>query len=162
MQVSATFDTHDEARAWAADQEAKIQAGAKAKEGRVAFLTPADLFRRYAEEVSPTKRGERWEAIGVRNPDIAPWRPHLAEALLLAGQPESRAPWDAGYSLSPPVAKGKRKIRRVGSDGRDDAVLPSRSVRVKGSVAQSWPSTGTTSVWPDSMTPGTPAGPMVA
>ena len=32
----------------------------------------------------------------------------------------------------------------------------------KGSDVQAWPSTGTTSVWPDSTMPGTSAGPMVA
>lgn len=54
---------HEEARAWAAAQEAKLLAGAKAKDGRAAFLTPADLFRRYRDEVSPKKRGGRWEAV---------------------------------------------------------------------------------------------------
>ena len=61
--LSATFDTHEEARAWAAAQEAKLLAGAKAKDGRAAFLTPADLFRPYRDEVSPRKRGGRWEAV---------------------------------------------------------------------------------------------------
>lgn len=61
--ISATFDTYEQARAWATAQEAKIQAGAKVKAGQVAFLTPLDLFRRYAEEVSPSKKGERWEVI---------------------------------------------------------------------------------------------------
>jgi DNA-binding CsgD family transcriptional regulator len=32
--------------------------------------------------------GRLWEAISVRNPDLAPWRPYLAQALLLAGQQE--------------------------------------------------------------------------
>src|SRR5262249_57576098 len=32
--------------------------------------------------------GHRWEAIGARNPDLAPWRPHLAQALLLLGHRE--------------------------------------------------------------------------
>ena len=61
--LSATFETHEEARAWAAAQEAKLLAGAKAKDGRAAFLTPADLFRRYRDEVSPRKRGGWWEAV---------------------------------------------------------------------------------------------------
>jgi DNA-binding CsgD family transcriptional regulator len=30
--------------------------------------------------------GRQWEAIGARNPDLAPWRPHLAQALLLTGR----------------------------------------------------------------------------
>jgi hypothetical protein len=40
--------------------------------------------------------------------------------------------------------------------------LPSRSVRAKGSEVQGWPSTGTTSVWPDSTTPPATAGPTLA
>src|SRR5436309_56121 len=36
--------------------------------------------------------------------------------------------------------------------------LPSRAVISKGGSVQSCPSMGTTSVWPDSMTPGGPAG----
>ena len=39
---------------------------------------------------------------------------------------------------------------------------PSASHGANGSADQSWPSTGTTSVWPDRMMPGTSAGPMVA
>lgn len=61
--LSATFDTREEARVWAAGQEAKLLAGAKVRDGQAAFLTPADLFDRYAEKVSPKKRGERWEVI---------------------------------------------------------------------------------------------------
>ena len=34
--------------------------------------------------------------------------------------------------------------------------------RAKGSLDQSWPSTGTTSVWPESITPPGSGGPMVA
>jgi hypothetical protein len=37
--------------------------------------------------------------------------------------------------------------------------FPSRSVSVQGSVLQAWPSTGTTSVWPDRMTPPSISGP---
>ena len=33
------------------------------------------------------------------------------------------------------------------------AILPARSVRRNGSLCHSWPATGTTSVWPDRMTP---------
>jgi tetratricopeptide (TPR) repeat protein len=55
--------------------------------------------------------GRRWEAIGARNPDMAPWRPHLAQALLLNGEhDEARAlaeeytalarAWGAGRPLA--------------------------------------------------------------
>lgn len=61
--LSKTLDTHEEARTWAAGQEAKLLAGAKVRNGEAVFMTVADLFDRYAKEVSPTKRGERWEVI---------------------------------------------------------------------------------------------------
>jgi DNA-binding CsgD family transcriptional regulator len=36
--------------------------------------------------------GRRWELVGARNPDAAPWRAYLAEALLLVGEvDEARA-----------------------------------------------------------------------
>lgn len=64
--LSATFDTFEQARAWATAEEAKLEAGAKVVAGRVAFLTVADLFRRYEEQVSPNRRGERWEVIRLQ------------------------------------------------------------------------------------------------
>ena len=39
---------------------------------------------------------------------------------------------------------------------------PPRSVSVNGSLVQASPATGTTSEWPDSITPGRSSGPMVA
>ena len=39
---------------------------------------------------------------------------------------------------------------------------PSRSVSTHGSLDHGWPSTGTTSVWPERTTPPSTAGPMVA
>ncbi|WPB87436.1 site-specific integrase [Sediminicoccus rosea] len=61
--LARTFDTYDEALAWARAQEAKLLAGARVQDGQAAFLSVADLMRRYAEEVSPGKRGERWEVV---------------------------------------------------------------------------------------------------
>lgn len=87
--LSATFDTHDEARAWAAAQEARLAQGAVARDGQAAFLTPADLFRRYKEEVSPSKRGERWEAIRL---DMLARFPVFAKPLRDFG-PEDLARW---------------------------------------------------------------------
>jgi integrase len=94
--LSATFDTKPEADAWAITTESKIIEGialevivnepAKAPE-----LTVADAFKRYSAEVSPNKRGGRWEQIrlkmlirrfaifqrplvSITGPDIADWR----------------------------------------------------------------------------------------
>ena len=41
-------------------------------------------------------------------------------------------------------------------------ILPLALVAVKGLVSQCWPSTGTTSVWPESITPPSTLGPIVA
>lgn len=59
---SASFDTKAEAIAWATATEAAILDGARVRpNGSVSKTTVADLFDRYSEEVSPTKRGGPWE-----------------------------------------------------------------------------------------------------
>lgn len=55
---SGTFDTKAEAVAWATKIEAEILAG---RRGEVPDKTVGQLLERYAEEVSATKRGEKWE-----------------------------------------------------------------------------------------------------
>lgn len=88
---SGVFDTKAEAAAWALEREAEI-AGRKAHSGTV-----ADVLRRYAHDVSPTHRGERWERTRLkrmeRDPlavvpiaslspaDIAAWRERRAQAV---------------------------------------------------------------------------------
>lgn len=57
---SATFASKSEAVAWAGQQEAEILAGIR---GSIPNLTVSDLFARYLKEVSPTKKGARWERI---------------------------------------------------------------------------------------------------
>ena len=94
--VTATFDTKAEAEAWAITTESKIIEGI-APEVIVNEPVPtegasaADAFKRYAAEVSPNKRGGRWEQIrlqmlicryplfqrpitSITGPDIADWR----------------------------------------------------------------------------------------
>lgn len=84
---SASFSTKAEASAWAAQMEADILAG---RRGAVPDKCFRDLLDRYAEEVSVTKRGEKWERLrlaligrdvlgGVRlahlsAPDFTAWR----------------------------------------------------------------------------------------
>ena len=63
--LTGSFDTEAEARAWAAKTEARLEAKVTKAQIR---LTPtnigtAALFDRYALEVSPAKRGGRWEMI---------------------------------------------------------------------------------------------------
>jgi integrase len=94
--ISATFDTKAEAKSWAITTEGKIIQG-RAPEVIVNepsvhdAVTAADTFKRYATEVSPNKRGGRWEQIRIQmlirryplfqhpiasitGPDIADWR----------------------------------------------------------------------------------------
>lgn len=56
---SRTFAVKAAATAWAAQREAEILAGSTGYPRR----TVADALKRYAEEVSPTKRGERFELL---------------------------------------------------------------------------------------------------
>lgn len=94
--VSATFDTKAEAEAWAITTESKIIEGIApeviANEPAVPeAVTAAATLKRYAAEVSPNKRGGRWEQIrlqmlvrryplfqrpitSITGPDIAEWR----------------------------------------------------------------------------------------
>jgi len=67
QQVSATFDRRQDAERWAAKTEAALLGGQDAQDARKAqSLTVAGLLERYAREVSPLKRGARWEALRVR------------------------------------------------------------------------------------------------
>lgn len=59
---SETFPTKTAAQAWASQLEADIATG---KAGGIPNKTFGDLLTRYAEEVSPTKRGERWERLRI-------------------------------------------------------------------------------------------------
>lgn len=61
VRESATFPTKREADAWAARRKTEILALSSGNAGSVKTLR--DALRRYAEEVSPTKRGERHEII---------------------------------------------------------------------------------------------------
>jgi integrase len=58
---SAVFPTRREAVAWAAEREAQIREQATVPLGQQKTLR--DALRKYADEVSPHKRGERWEQI---------------------------------------------------------------------------------------------------
>ena len=94
--VSATFDTRAEAEIWGIKAESKILEGVSPSaiiNARIpqAGETTADILERYADEVSPKKRGGRWEQIRLKGmarryhvfdqpivmisaPDIAEWR----------------------------------------------------------------------------------------
>jgi len=57
---SATFYTKAEAREWAIQVEREIDTG---KLGSRSVLTLGDAFKRYGREVSPHKKGRKWEQI---------------------------------------------------------------------------------------------------
>lgn len=62
VRVCQTFGTQTEAKAWASEKEREIQEAA----GRIVGpgdKTFGDLMDKYAEEVSPRKKGARWEVI---------------------------------------------------------------------------------------------------
>lgn len=87
IRKSAVFSTKAEAAAWAVSIEADIIAG---KRGDVPNKTFGQLLERYRDEVSVTKKGERWERLRInlilrdgiakvkladlRQPDFAGWR----------------------------------------------------------------------------------------
>lgn len=66
--IGRSFDTHAEAQAWIDRTEIRIDAGAKAAQlAKVPNnMTVAGLFDRYATEISPEKRGGRWEVIRLQ------------------------------------------------------------------------------------------------
>lgn len=61
---SKLFPTRREASAWAAAREKEIRDGATKPPGDLHTLR--DALRRYAEEVSPGRRGERWELLRLK------------------------------------------------------------------------------------------------
>ena len=82
-----TFDTKAQAQAWAALRETELRQAIQS--GVVAGKKVLDVLDRYAREVSPTKRGQRWEilrlaAIG-RTPLSSIKLSELAQSILHVG-----------------------------------------------------------------------------
>lgn len=85
--ASETFRVKQEARAWGAKKEAEWQDG---RAGRLPKKTLKEALDKYADEVSPTKDGEKWEKLRLKKfagleiaqkwladiaqPDIVQWR----------------------------------------------------------------------------------------
>jgi integrase len=76
---SATFRTKREADAWAARREVELLEQSQMALDR--RYTVADMLRRYRDEVTPTKRGARWEEVRI-NMFLA--SEHFPASLLLA------------------------------------------------------------------------------
>jgi DNA-binding CsgD family transcriptional regulator len=80
--------------------------------------------------------GRLWEAIGARNPDLAPWRPHLAQALLLAGQQDQaralageHAALARAWGAPRPIAQALR-VQALTLGGADGIALLRESAEV--------------------------------
>jgi integrase len=89
VRKSRSFETKSAATQWAAAEEAELLA---VKRGAFPAKTLAETLRRYADEVSPTKRGKRFEQLRIEalirdfpklaakrltevtTPDLAAWR----------------------------------------------------------------------------------------
>lgn len=66
VQQTATFDRRQDAEKWATAAEAAILRGSSGPDARKAQgLTVAGLLQRFADEVSPTRRGGRWERVRI-------------------------------------------------------------------------------------------------
>lgn len=136
------FETKTQARAWATKLEAQIIAGHK---GEIPDRPFRDALEKYASEVSPGKKGERWEVVrlnalqrdplaDVRLPllstsDVAAWR----DRRLLAVSGESvRREWNLLQSVCSrcvsewkwlkenPFTKNGGVVRPKGSKPRDE------------------------------------------
>ncbi len=67
--MSATFSTKAAAQSWALKIEAEIE---ETGHGAIPNKTFGDLLQRYAEDVSPGKRGEKWEVTRIRAMKLDP------------------------------------------------------------------------------------------
>lgn len=102
--ASKVFDTKARAAAWALEREATI--GQPANAGTV-----GDLLDRYADEVSPTHRGARWEAVRLRKLQRDP----LARVRLARLAPADIAAWRDRRLQAVSGASVRRELVLLGS-----------------------------------------------
>src|SRR5690554_31207 len=95
IRKSKSFATKPEAQIWALETEAELAGGKNILSGK----TVAEALSRYAEEVSPTKKGERWERVRA----IALARMELGSMSLESLSTQVMNKWIAerGKSVSP-------------------------------------------------------------
>src|SRR5690554_5689211 len=95
IRKSKSFATKPEAQIWALETEAELAGGENILSGK----TVAEALSRYAEEVSPTKKGERWERVRA----IALARMELGSMSLESLSTQVMNKWIAerGKSVSP-------------------------------------------------------------
>jgi len=114
IREASSHDTKAEAMAWAAQREQEVAGGAAVVAKRVTF---GDVLRRYADEVSTTKRGARWEQLRIE--------------ALTRGRPDNFPP-----VLPDPIAS----IRLADLDERHFAAWRDRRLRsvTPGTVRREW------------------------
>lgn len=145
--VSATFDTRREATDWAAQAETELLQGSSIERIRSApadsaAFTGAEMLLRYSDEVSPLKRGRRWEQIrlkklardydvfrpsasSISGPDMARWRDkrlkevspssvHRELCLISAVFSKAIREWEVGVVTNPvSMIEKPKKLGRV-------------------------------------------------
>ena len=70
VRESKSFPTKGKAKAWASQRETEIREGKRSNPGR---LTIADLLLQYSRQVSPGKRGAKWEINRLRSWSKQEW-----------------------------------------------------------------------------------------
>lgn len=105
---SGMFDTKAEAKAWAAKRETELRTGKKTTEKA---RTVGDILNRYAKEVTPTKRGARWERLRLNMVHRYP----LARVKLSALVPADIAAWRDVRLTEVAPASVKRELVLIGS-----------------------------------------------
>lgn len=103
--LSATFPTKKEAERWITDQEAKINAGRFQHLDGEPLLR--DLIKKYMEEVSPTKKGEReevWRLKAIQRHEIASYAVGRLTPAVIANWRDQRLSGLSGASNGRPVS----------------------------------------------------------
>lgn len=110
---SQAFPLKGQAVAWAGEVESEIMAGAR---GEIPNLTLAALFKRYADEVSTGKKGERWEKVRLEalgrdrlalvklraldSPHVADWQQRRLQAVSAASVRRERNLLNAALEIA--------------------------------------------------------------
>lgn len=108
VRESRMFDTKAEAKSWAALRETELRAGKKTL-GKV--RTVGDILDRYAKEVTPAKRGARWERLRLNLVHRYP----LASIKLSALTAADIAAWRDARLKEVAPASVKRELVLIGS-----------------------------------------------
>lgn len=106
---SATFPTKREAQDWANKRETELAA---VRGGKVKRWTLADVMQKYADEVSPTKAGMRWEQTRIKAVKADP----LAKMVMQDIEPSDLAAWRDRRlkgTKEVPAVKGSTVLRDI-------------------------------------------------